>query len=113
MRDQFEMPVFTDLGLLAVETSEMEVAVEIAPDEAVLETAWLFSRVQVHGCAAGGKYRWHDISERHPLWTQITEYAVAYRSEELSELWRQHCAEHPECRMPTDFEAHALHGGVL
>jgi hypothetical protein len=109
MRDEFSFPVFIDLGLIAVETAEMEVAVEIEPDETVLNTSWYIARIQVHGCPAGGKYRWFDVHERHPLYIQIRDHALAYRSGDLFDLWEGYLSEHPECRPLADLEEHGTH----
>lgn len=96
MRDEFEMPGYTAIGLQKVETHGIECAVEIEPDESVGLSNWYIARVYIEGTVPGQKRRWHAITERHPLHSEIVNYAMTYRSEELAELWAEWCADRPK-----------------
>lgn len=95
MRDEFEMPGYTAIGLQKVETHGIECAVEIEPDEDAGDGTYYIARVYLEGTAPGQKRRWYAIGERNPLHQQIARYAYDYRRDELEALWADYLEDHP------------------
>lgn len=111
MRFEFEMACFEKFGLLNVETSGKECAVEIEPDEATCLTSWYVARVYMEG-RVSGKLCWLQISERDLRFEQISKYAQTYHANELAKLWDDYLADHP-IRAVHDRDEHRTHGGSL
>ena len=98
MRLEFQMPVFTEIGLQQIETHELSCAVEIEPDEEAGDGTYYIARVAVEGQVRGDRLKFHAVSERNPLHAKIATYAYTYCHDELEDLWADYLADHPRQR---------------
>jgi len=105
------MPTFDEIGDHRIETGERECAVEIEPDEAVCLASWCIARVYVQGFVRR-KLLWFAVPENHPLFREVSDFAMDEHEQALAEHWDDYLADHPI--HPVDNHAeHRSHGGSL
>jgi hypothetical protein len=112
MRLPFDMPGYTKIEGDTLYTHDLEVAVEIEPDESKGDADWYIARCFVEHKARRGM-AWEKLSPSHPLFEAIRDHAMDFHGHKLSELWEEYLFDKPLLRPRTDREEHATHGGVL
>lgn len=102
------MTGFTEIANELVETHDIDVAVELEPDDTTCGSSWYIASAQVHGLSRKG-WQWYDVPERSRLFEEIKGYALMNCGDALAELWDQYCDDHPKRRAPSDYAEHGTY----
>lgn len=109
MRDEFTMPAHTRIGVDSLYSHDLEVAVEIEPDEAAACASWYVARCYIEH-SVRGELVWAQVPRDHPLFTAISDWAYDEREQQLAELWETYLEDQPRRVRPrTDREEHSTY----
>jgi hypothetical protein len=108
MRDEFTLEGHTTINGESFYTHDLEVAVEIEPDESACLASWYIARCYVETFQKR-KRVWVRVPESDPLFQTIKDAALDDRDEKLATLWDEYLEDQPHRRAPTDWDEHNTH----
>lgn len=97
MRHSFDMPGHTKIEGDTLYTHDLEVAVEIEPDETKGDADWYIARCFVEHNVRR-KQEWIKVPPSHPLFEAIRDHAMDFHRHKLSELWDDWLDDKPKLR---------------
>jgi hypothetical protein len=108
MRDEFTLEGHTTINGETFYTHDLEVAVEIEPDESACLASWYVARCYVETFQKR-KRVWVRVPDTDPLFETIKDWAIENRDEALAHLWDEYTEDQPHRRAPSDYEEHGTY----
>lgn len=100
MRLQFDKPGYSDIGGEKVYSHDLEVAVEIEPDESFACASWYVARCYIEGYVKNTS-QWFKVEPNTPLFEEIKQWALDDYDHKLAELWETYLEDKPRRYRPT------------